>query len=110
MNILVIDTSQTEGEILLFSYDNLLGRKTFPPKEQTKFLIPLIDLLLTENLMTLKEIDLIKVCIGPGSFTGTRVGVITARSLAYGAKIPIVGFHSKTKAITASLEIVYNRS
>lgn len=110
MNILILDTSQLEGYVALYRGEQLLGRKTFPPKDQVKILINTIDVILSEGLITLEQVNLIKVCIGPGSFTGTRVGVITAKGLGYGAGIPVVGFHSKTGLTSDSLEIEYTNS
>lgn len=107
MNILILDTSQPESYVALYKGEELLSKRTFPPKDQVKFLIQLIDAILNEHLMKLEEVDLIKVAIGPGSFTGTRVGVITAKGLAFGAGIPIEGFNSTTGAKAPSLDILY---
>jgi tRNA threonylcarbamoyladenosine biosynthesis protein TsaB len=57
-------------------------------------LIPLIDEILKRNGKAIKDIDGIAVSIGPGSFTGIRVGVSTARGLAQSLNIPLVGIPS----------------
>lgn len=56
--------------------------------------IPLLDEILKRNGMAIKDIDGIAVSIGPGSFTGIRVGVSTARGLAQSLNIPLVGIPS----------------
>lgn len=94
MRILIIDTSTEEGYVALAVSGAIIGLHTFPNKEQSKYLLPYISHLLSENHLALKEIDLIAVCIGPGTFTGVRVGVMTAKSLSYGANIPVFGFNS----------------
>jgi tRNA threonylcarbamoyladenosine biosynthesis protein TsaB len=57
-------------------------------------LIPLIDEILKRNGKAIEDIDGIAVSIGPGSFTGIRVGVSTARGLAQSLNIPLVGIPS----------------
>jgi len=56
--------------------------------------IPLIDEVLRRNRIFLKDINGIAVSIGPGSFTGIRVGVSTARGLAQSLNIPVIGVPS----------------
>jgi len=57
-------------------------------------LIPLIDEILRRNGMAIQDIDGIAVSVGPGSFTGIRVGVSTARGLGQSLNIPLVGICS----------------
>lgn len=57
-------------------------------------LIALIDEILKRNGMATRDIDGIAVSIGPGSFTGIRVGVATARGLAQSLNVPLVGIPS----------------
>jgi len=57
-------------------------------------LVPLVDEILRRNGMAIQDIDGIAVSIGPGSFTGIRVGVSTARGLAQSLNIPLVGIPS----------------
>jgi len=57
-------------------------------------LIALVDEILKRNGINIKYIDGIAVSIGPGSFTGIRVGVSTARGLAQSLDIPLVGIPS----------------
>jgi len=94
MNIFVIDTSIENGYVALVLNNTIIDKKHFPSKGQSKFILPYIEQILKENNLSLENIHLIGVCIGPGSFTGVRVGVMIAKSLAYGANIPIIGFNS----------------
>ncbi len=57
-------------------------------------LIPLIDKILNRNNFSLFDVDGISVSIGPGSFTGIRIGLTTARTLARALNIPLVGVSS----------------
>lgn len=57
-------------------------RKVFPPGAAV-VLAPLIQQLLDRQQLTMAQMSLICVAIGPGGFTGLRVGVVTAKTLAY---------------------------
>ena len=59
-----------------------------------KFLIPAIDQALRDISLDCKAIDLIALSIGPGSFTGLRVGVTVAKSIAYVVGCEVVAFNS----------------
>lgn len=53
-------------------------------------LIESVDYLLKASLLSIKEIDAFAVSIGPGSFTGLRVGLSTAKGFSYASKKPLV--------------------
>ncbi|MGA8163934.1 MAG: tRNA (adenosine(37)-N6)-threonylcarbamoyltransferase complex dimerization subunit type 1 TsaB [Waddliaceae bacterium] len=57
----------------------------------SRFLLPKIDEGFQSIQKTPQELDLIVAGIGPGSYTGIRVGAIIAKSLSYASKIPLVG-------------------
>lgn len=78
--VALIDENKTLGEIIINS-DSTHSQK----------LLPAVDMLLKSLGKTLDDIDLIGVAVGPGSFTGLRIGIATAKGLAYGKKIPVVG-------------------
>jgi|SRR3990170_4564846 len=103
--ILTIDTSNNKKiEIGL----NINGEKSKISSESTvlksEAVLPLIDKLLKENNVNFMEIKGIKVNIGPGSFTGLRVGVSIANALGYLLKIPVNG-----KEIGELTAPVYNK-
>jgi tRNA threonylcarbamoyladenosine biosynthesis protein TsaB len=52
-------------------------------------LLPEIDRLLRENQVSAAELDAFAVSIGPGSFTGLRVGLATLKGLAFGSELPV---------------------
>jgi tRNA threonylcarbamoyladenosine biosynthesis protein TsaB len=58
---------------------------------QAEHLVPIIDLVMTEAGLTFAQIDRIAVTVGPGSFTGVRVALATARGLALARRIPVIG-------------------
>ncbi len=59
-------------------------------KTHSERLMPLIDRLLAETGLEREEIEAVAVSAGPGSFTGLRIGVSTARALSQGLQIPAV--------------------
>lgn len=56
----------------------------------SKKILELINLLLKEASLELKQLSHIAVSMGPGSFTGLRIGLATAKGLGFGSNIPIV--------------------
>ena len=94
MFTLLIDTSQKESYVALYQDSSLFKKFFIKDKEQSKHLLPGIESLLSSNDLTLGDIALIGVSIGPGSFTGTRIGVITAKTLSFAKNIPLIGFKS----------------
>lgn len=94
MRILLIDTSTERGIIACGHHADILFVKELPfGTAQSKFLMPLLE----EALCTIglsPPAELIGVGIGPGSYTGIRLGAAVAQSLAYSWKLPLVGVSS----------------
>lgn len=59
-------------------------------KTHSQKLMPILDQLLKNCGVTIKDLDLIGVSTGPGSFTGVRIGLSTAKGLAHPFNIPLV--------------------
>ena len=60
-------------------------------RDQAAQLLPAIETVLAEADVARRELDLVAVTIGPGSFTGVRVGLAAARGLAVGLGVPLAG-------------------
>jgi len=54
-------------------------------------LFPILDRVLTQSDRSFDQLDRLAVCVGPGSFTGVRVGVAAMRGLALALDIPLIG-------------------
>jgi tRNA threonylcarbamoyladenosine biosynthesis protein TsaB len=65
-------------------------------------LLPIIDSLYRDTPRNLSELGAIGVTQGPGSFTGVRIGVATAKGLAYGFGVPLIGVNT-LEAMAAAL-------
>ena len=92
MKILGIDTSTPIGSVALIDGDNLAAEHTLNiVQAHSARLMPAIDTVLKWSDITADDLDGCAVGIGPGSFTGIRIGVATIKSLCYALDKPIVG-------------------
>ena len=82
MLVLAIDTATLAGSAALYQDGLLASCFLHTKKTHSERLLPMIDFLLQSIDLALKDIDLITVVNGPGSFTGIRIGVTTAKTLA----------------------------
>jgi tRNA threonylcarbamoyladenosine biosynthesis protein TsaB len=81
--LLAVDTSSAVATAALYRNGVLVGeREADPDKRHAETALPLIDRLLEESGATIAQIDLFAVDIGPGSFTGVRIGVSLVNALA----------------------------
>lgn len=95
MNILAIDTSNQVLGIAILSHNKIIGEMiTNVKKNQTSRLMPGIHQLMNDVGMKPDQLNKIVVAKGPGSYTGVRIGVTTAKSLAWALSIPVVGVSS----------------
>jgi len=93
-NILAIDTSGEGCSVALKVGGKLLENFEPKPREHSKKLLAMIDELLTQAELSLKDLSGITYMKGPGSFTGLRIGVSIVQGLAYGAGLPTLGVSS----------------
>ena len=95
MKILAYDTSSDVLTAAIFE-----GPKQIAELESRSFarhsstLVPSLERLLNEHHISLSEIDVMAIGLGPGSFTGLRVGITAAKIFGYIRKIKIVGISS----------------
>ena len=93
--ILLIETSTSVCSIALAQTDTLLAYKELPePRMHSALLAPLIQELLQEQDLRISDCDAIAVSEGPGSYTGLRVGVSTAKGLCFGSGKPLIAVSS----------------
>lgn len=92
MHILGIETATMTGSVAIVTEDRLVAEYTLNTETtHAERLMAAIDHLLQAAALSIQAIDGIAVSIGPGSFTGLRIGVTTAKSLAYSIGKPVVG-------------------
>ncbi len=61
---------------------------------QAKRLIQMVEEALDKSKTQYSELSAVAATIGPGSFTGIRIGLASARAIGFAAKIPVLGFNS----------------
>ena len=95
MNILTLESSSLSASVCITEDTKLLAQ-SFQNCGLTHSatLLPMIDHIMTSAQMTLADIDVIACVTGPGSFTGVRIGVSTAKGIADAKNIPCVGVSS----------------
>lgn len=104
MNILAIDTSSQNATVALINNDRLVGEYTINNKKtHSQIIMPLIEDIIKKSGLEIKDIDVYAAGIGPGSFTGLRIGIATAKALAQAQKKKIIGV-SSIGAIAKSIE------
>lgn len=90
MNILAIETATDACSVALLSGPHLLVRRAVEAKRHSEELLSLIDSLLKEARIVLSEVDALAVNVGPGSFSGIRIGIGVAQGLSFGMKVPVL--------------------
>lgn len=95
MKILSIDTSSNLCSVALLEDNQTIQELIIDDnKTHSQNLMPLIQDLFIKSNIGLSGIDLIACNKGPGSFTGIRIGIATAKAIAEVANIPVIGISS----------------
>lgn len=92
MSILAIDTSTQVSSVAVVSDGKLAAELTMQAKlTHSETLLPHIEEVLGMANQKKEELEGIAVSLGPGSFTGLRIGLATAKAMAYALQLPIIG-------------------
>ena len=92
MSILAIDTATQVSSVAVASVDKLAAELTMQAKlTHSETLMPHIKEVLRMANVRKENLEGIAVSIGPGSFTGLRIGLAAAKAMAYALNLPIVG-------------------
>ncbi len=90
-NILAIDTSGVFLSVAILQRSKLIARHhSMVGQRHSELLVPTIGRLLKKTKFDLKNLDCLAVSVGPGSFTGLRIGVATIKGLSLAIKKPVV--------------------
>ena len=119
--ILGVDTATPSASVALVEDGALLGEEVYggtkgaadgaasqPRKNHGEIILPLIQSVLSNAHMTVADLSGIAVSIGPGSFTGLRMGLATVKGIAYGWELPAVGI--STLLATAALALGFEET
>jgi tRNA threonylcarbamoyladenosine biosynthesis protein TsaB len=106
MKILAFDSATSACSAAIWR-DGEIPARRFAAMErgQSEALIPMVVEVLKEAGLTYAEIDFIAVTVGPGSFTGVRIGLAAARGMALAGGLPVIGvttFEAVAKGVGAA--------
>lgn len=93
--LLALDTSTQTAGIALYDGAEVRGEVIWSsPDYHTSALAPAVDELLSRAGVPVSELSAVGVAIGPGSFTGLRIGLALAKGLALARRLPLLGIPS----------------
>lgn len=95
MLILGIETATVQAGCAIGGHEGVLAEAhSARGKRHAENLVPAIDFICEQADIDLDEIGLVAVDVGPGLFTGLRVGVATAKAIAFARRVPMIGVPS----------------
>lgn len=93
-NILAIETSAAVCSVALSTERAFFDQFELAQREQSQLLLPMINKILEEANISLTDLSAIAVAIGPGSFTGIRLGLSVVQGFTIGTHIPVIAISS----------------
>ncbi|MGF1639974.1 MAG: tRNA (adenosine(37)-N6)-threonylcarbamoyltransferase complex dimerization subunit type 1 TsaB [Rhodospirillales bacterium] len=102
MRILALDTATAACSVAVWSAGVKAGRSAAMARGQAEALMPMVAATMADAGLAFAELDLIAVTVGPGSFTGLRIGLAAARGMALAADRPCLGI-TTLAAVAASV-------
>ena len=95
MRLLAIETSSRRGSVALAENGRIVVASPHEgPASHAERILPMVDRLMAEAGYQPSSLDRVAVGVGPGSFTGLRVGIALAQGIALGADVPVFGVGS----------------
>ena len=106
---LIIDTALEEAIVALGKDGKIIGELTNKETHShASFIQVAIATILEGHQMAMTELDAIVVTLGPGSYTGLRVGLATAKGIAYTLQKPLIGLSTLSALAKAAIQLAPN--
>ena len=103
LKVLAFDTATSSCAITIWQNHQILAEEQqFIDRGHAEVLVPLIETVLIQANLSYQELDLLAVTTGPGAFTGIRIGLATARSLAVVCNLPLIGITNFEALVNAT--------
>ncbi|WP_043745680.1 tRNA (adenosine(37)-N6)-threonylcarbamoyltransferase complex dimerization subunit type 1 TsaB [Paramagnetospirillum magneticum] len=103
MIVLAMDSSTSACSAALWADGTVLARRLSPmARGQSEALLPMVAEVMAEAGLSFADLGLLAVTVGPGAFTGLRIGLAAARGLALATGLPLVGV-TTTEAVAAGV-------
>ncbi|MBE0665367.1 MAG: tRNA (adenosine(37)-N6)-threonylcarbamoyltransferase complex dimerization subunit type 1 TsaB, partial [Candidatus Aminicenantes bacterium] len=95
MNLLCFDTTSRDASIAVLRDEEILQEYNFSTRDNlSAVMIPSLEFLLRSLGMKISQIDLFGVAVGPGLFTGIRIGLATLKGMNFAAAKPMVAVNT----------------
>ncbi len=92
MRLLALETATSAQSVALVEDERLLAKQSYEAQgNRGGLLLPTVDQVLQKAGLAARDLDAVAVSVGPGSFTGLRVGLATAKGLALGSGARLAG-------------------
>lgn len=89
-SVLAIETSTPACSVALRMGDTVISRYCEEPRSHTTLVMSMVDEVLGQASIKATDLNGLAVTLGPGSFTGLRIGFATVQGLAFGLDLPVV--------------------
>jgi tRNA threonylcarbamoyladenosine biosynthesis protein TsaB len=90
MNILALETSTSQCSAALLTSVGIFERSQTAERAHAELIIPMLEALLAEAALSLRQLDALAFGRGPGAFTGVRVATAVVQGLGFGSERPVV--------------------
>lgn len=94
IKLLAIESATDVCSVALRINEHSKQKLALQPRIHSELILPMVDELLTEAGIELKQLDAIAFGCGPGSFTGLRIASAMVQGLAFGSSLPVVAVSS----------------
>jgi tRNA threonylcarbamoyladenosine biosynthesis protein TsaB len=104
--ILCIETATNVCSVALIDRDRVIGiKESSIDKSHASLLSVFIEELLSEQKIKAQSLDAVAVSMGPGSYTGLRIGVSTAKGICFGAGLPLIAINTLKSMYYGAVEL-----